>query len=584
MSSSTPPAPKRRANSTGPDSSSLRDRLASVLPHGHKFGVHHVSTPPTRTQPLCVAPPDQRPDKTYRESHFLAISIRPRDKTVTPLKRASPGADQGKAPETRKPALVFAVEVLVFTTAYQTTLFVSKADSTGYLHLLNLPKGTPSPIRQVCATFLAYLLDHRRRNHVQSVVNLFARAQAQYLFPGSVRNKGKHVLDDWGLVRWWCKTLNPLMEGLSAEPWANTKGYLLVPGLEEMETRAFIPRTTASLGNWVVGHPLEHISHYTRDFDWVPPRCLIPGYPDDPKSRFRDELDEEVSKQKQGVTAWKSVNSLDQFWEAMAFRQECSSGRLTGFIWLVFDPSQPSPNPSSGVPPAANLTTPNASFDSSLPPAMPATPPRRRVDITSYTPRSTPRKTPASPTAHSSPPPKVAGKKAKKKLSGRIVPRAPKIKTQARSYLADRPTATAYYYWPPEARADKIVDEAEYKRIVELLLHLDFSTLDKAVGSSRRWLNEIGTGEGAEGDVVGKAVIPDPLRANGAAPNTASGNVTNLTGLIRRKGVSQPGSTPEVLGGPTAVPPATTQVNVLGTNLVRKKKKDVAKIDIAQGA
>ncbi len=593
MSSATPSAPNRGATTTGPpgiSSSSLRDRLGAVLPQGHRFGVHHISTPPTRTEPLCAAPPGHRPDKTYRESHFLAVSIHPPqdNKSVAPPKRSSPGADQGKEPkepEARKRALVFAVEVLIFTTAYQTTLFVSKADSTGYLHLLNLAKGTPSPIRQVCATFLAYLLDHRRRSHVQSVVNLFARAQAQYLFPGSVRNKGKHVLDDRGLVRWWCRVLNPLVEGLSREPWAAAKGYLLVPGLEEMETRAFVPRTTASTANWVIGHPLERVSHYTRDFGAVPPRCLIPGYPDDPKSRFRDELDEEVSKQAQGIKAWRSVKSLEQFWDMMAFRQECSSGRLTGFVWLVFAPDESSTgSPGAEIPTAANLATPHASFDSSLSPSMPATPPRRRVDISSSTPRPSPLKALALPVAPTSPPPKVPKKKkkAKKKLSGRIASRAPKIKTRARNYLVDRPTATAYYYWPSEGRGDKMVDEAGYKRIVELLLHLDFSTLDKAVGSSQRWLNEVGMGDGTEGAVVGRAVLSTSLRANGVAPSTASGNVTNLTGLVRRKnpprpseaGSNQrPGSPPEVRDGPAAELP-TKPVNVLGASLVRKKQKN----------
>ncbi|KAK3291810.1 histone acetylation protein-domain-containing protein [Chaetomium fimeti] len=577
MPSSTPIGPKRGTGTTAPSiSSSLRDRLAAVLPQGHNFGIHHISTPPTPTEPLCVAPPGHRPDKTYRENHFLAVSIHPQDGSVAAPKRASPGADRAKEPVSKKQALVFAIEVLIFTTAYQTTLFVSKADSTGYLHLLNIPKGAPSPIRQVSATFLAYLLDHRRRNHVQSVVNLFARAQAQYLFPGSVRNKGKHVLDDRGLVRWWCRVLSPLMEGLSKEPWASTKGYLLVPGLEEMEMRAFIPRTTASIANWVIGHPLERTSHYTRDFDNVPPRCLIPGYPDDPKSRFRDELDEEVSKQKQGIGAWKSVRSLEQFWEMMAFRQECSSGRLTGFVWLVFDPNQPSTNPPSAGPPETKHAAPNASSGSSLPPTMPATPPRRRLDISSSTPRSSPLKAPTSPTAPPSASTKIPKKKAKKKPSGRIVPRAPKIKTHARSYLANRPTVTAYYYWPPEGRGDKMVEEAEYKRIVDLLLHLDFSTLDKTVGSSRRWLNEVGIGDGGEGDVIGKAAIPDSLRTNGTALGGTSGNVTNLTGLIRRKNAPvssetdssrQPGPTTKESAEPAA------KVNVLNANLVRKRKK-----------
>ncbi|KAL2262648.1 hypothetical protein VTK26DRAFT_573 [Humicola hyalothermophila] len=536
-------APKHGAKSAGAGSTgSLRDRLAAVLPSGHQFGVHHVSTPPTRCEPLCAAPPGQRPDKTFRESHFLAISIHHRKQsTAASLKRASPGADHTKDADATRQVLVFAIEVFIFTTAYQTSLFVSKADSTGYLHLLQLPQGSPSPIREVCATFLSYLLDNRRRSHVQSVVNLFARAQSQYLFPGSVRNKRKHVLDDWGLVRWWCKVLNPLMEGLSVESWGATKGYLLVPGLEEKEMRSFIPRTTASAANWVIGHPLERISHYTHELDSVPPRCLIPGYPDDPKSRFRDELDEEVSNRKQSIAAWKSVKTLDQFWDMMAFRQECSSGRLTGFIWLVFDPESGLGASTPRFSPAPRLSQSRASKK------------RRR---------------------------------ARKKFTGRIIPREPRVKTRVRNYLLDRPTRTRYYYWPSEGRAERIVDETEYKRIVELLLHLDFSTLDKAAGSTQRWTSELGSEPCLGQDMVtGKAAS---LRAaNGAPNNGQGGNVTNLTGLVRRKTPSQstttdsnqePGPRPQIPTGTEATSSTTKQVNLLGANLVRKKKKEVESV------
>jgi regulator of Ty1 transposition protein 109 len=313
--------------------------------------------------------------------------------------------------------------------------------------------------------------------------------------------------------------------------------------------RAFIPRTPASAQNWEIGHALERISHYARDLGRVPPRCLIPGYPDDPKSRFRDELDEEVSKQKQVIAAWKSVKSLDQFWELMAFRQECSSGRLTGFIWLVFDPPE-----SDG------------SLSESRPPVI------------------------AAPEAQ--PPSTATKKKKKKKLSGRIVPRLPKIKKHARNHHIDRrPVTTAYYYWPPEGRGDKLVWEAEYKRIVELLLHLDFSTLDKAVGSSQRWLAEVGMGGGPDGGVVvGSAVVPDSLGANGGVSSAASGKVTNLTGLVRRKDAFQtPGadasqsvvdSASKTSEASTDEPSTTKQINVLGANLVRKKKRNAEDADL----
>ncbi|KFA79906.1 hypothetical protein S40288_03736 [Stachybotrys chartarum IBT 40288] len=534
-----------------PGEDSLRKTLAEILPKDHQFGIYHLSTPPRRVDALYSAPPNERPDRTYCENHFLAVSIDASSKPDDP----------------KKPVLVLGVEIFIFTTAFSTTLFVSKADSTGYLQLLNLPKGTPSPIREVCAAFVAFLVGKRRRRDVQFVVSLFARAQAQYLFPGSSENSGKHVLDDRGLVKWWCRVLNPLLESPprgALSPWGNVKGYLVVPGLDTYETRALVPRGSTS--HWCLEHPLEHISHYTREFDWVPPRCLIPKFPDDPKSRFRDELDEEAAKSGAMRTAgsWKSVKTLDMFWEMMAYRQECSSGRMTGFIWAVFD------DVGEEKEDAAKLHTPNASFQEGMP--LPETP-KRETKFSCVTPTTTPRKLfpPKTDPANGSPTKatserkqskksKKKKKKKKKKLTGVIVPRKPKIKTAQRNYLLDRPTTTAYYYWPLAGRGDKIVDEADYKRIVELLLHLDFATLDKAAGSTRRWISEVGMGSGWGYEVMGTRAVPTQTVAAAASTGAA---VNNLSGLVKRKRTD---TTAQGEGGAT--------VNVLGAGLVRRKSKD----------
>ncbi|KAK0741396.1 histone acetylation protein-domain-containing protein [Schizothecium vesticola] len=580
MSSVAPSASRRDAKGSAGGDTSLLDKLASVLPQGYKFDVHHLSTPPTKTQALCSAPPGEKDDKTYNESHFLAISVDARHDTVAGAKRASPGADGAdgaKAAGTRQSVLVFAIEIFIFTTAYQTVFFVSKADSTGYLQLLNLPKGTRSPVREVSAAFLEYLLEHRRRKNMQTVVNLFARAQAQYLFPGSVENKGKHVLDDWGLVRWWCRVLNPLLESPGGRAWANAKGYLIVPGLEEKEMRALTPRTPASADNWVIGHPMERISHYTTEFDWIPLRCLIPRYPDDPKSRFRDELDEEAAKWKEDMGEWKSVKTPDQFWEMMAHRQECSSGRLTGFIWLVFDPKTNEAPPQI---PSQQLVTPTSSFDGS---GQPATPPRRRVDISGHTPRASPLKltqtsTPTATAAEEKAKARTKARERKKRLTGLIIPRQPRAKThqQQRDYIPNRPNTTAYYHWPPQGRGNKIVDETDYKRIVELLLHLDFSTLGKAVSSTRRWISEAAVGGRWGHEIVGRRISALVFGGGSGgsglfgekAPATKSVGAVNMlgTGLVRKKAKAEEASaeTATVKGG---------QVNMLGAGLVRKKPK-----------
>lgn len=526
-------------------SAALLDKLTHVLPKGYKFTINHLSTPPTKSDPLCSPPPGARPDRTYRESHFLAVSIdaiaKPRDRSTPPTLPSSPLVPGGSKDGPRQ-VLVLALEVFIFTTAWSTTFFVSKADSTGYLHLLHLPKGTPSPIREISSAFISYLVEERRRNSVQTVVSLFARAQNQYLFPGSVENKDKHVLDDRGLIKWWCRVLDSVMEGQGTHEdtifrpsdkqgdWESKKAYLVVPGTDTYEARAFLPRTPNASANWSLNHPLERISHFAREYDWVPPRCLVPKFPDDPKSRFRDELDLEASKsaQYEEKGLWRSVTNMDRFWEMMSFRQECSGGHMTGFHWLVLEPygwSQTNEITS----PVDSLITPSTSFDGStaLPPV---TPPRRRDGRPASTPKSSPLKIANTPGSTQQSPPKDGSpaKPKSKLLRGPIRPRLPRVKKHARNYVPDIPVTTTYYYWPPEGRGTRIVAETDYKRSVDLLMRLDFETLEQAVRSSMRWISEVGGGQKWALEVVGRRQIPQ------ASANATMG-INNMSGLVRKK-------------------------------------------------
>ncbi|VZH97406.1 unnamed protein product [Fusarium fujikuroi] len=238
--------------------------------------------------------------------------------------------------------------------------------------------------------------------------------------------------------------------------------------------------------------------------------------------------------------SWKSVKTLDMFWEMMAFRQECSSGRMTGFIWLVFDDKEPEP-------------TANESFPSTNPPSTP-----KAQRITQITPTTTPRK--LFPNKNQPDTKTKKKKKQKKKLTGPIIPRKPQIKRAKHNYLLDRPANTAYYAWPPEGRGEKIVDEATYKRIVDLLLHLDFATLNKAVGSTRRWLSE-GGGGGNWGVVVSGARETPTQTAH-----DRENGVNNLTGLVKRKRTD------------STVDESQNKVNVLADGLVKKKPKEESKV------
>ncbi|OTA99655.1 hypothetical protein M426DRAFT_324972 [Hypoxylon sp. CI-4A] len=540
-----------------PDSHPLVAELAKVLPKDRKFLTYHLSTPPLPTDPLCHPPAyssgsstateskEKRPSKplkTYCEKHFLAISI-----------------DSGKEdPTSNNQVLVLALEIYVYTTSFSTIIFVSKADSTGYLNLLNLPKGTPSPIREVTACFVAFLVANRRRPTKQLVVNLFARSQSQYLFPGSVKNPSKHVLDDRGLVRWWCRVLNSLLESDGQSDvkklWDSIHGYLIIPGLDNYETRAFLPRTSAAAANWTLGHPLENMSPYTSDPSTfgssIHPRSLIPTYPDDPKARFVEELEESAPEKAKLLKGWGSPKTLDQFWEMMAFRQECSSGRMTGFVWVVFEPSV-APKPSaSTIASATSIPTPNVSFSATLP----ITPKRRREDASLL-----------SSAGASSKPAKRTKKlqlkhKSKKVLTGPIIPRKPRVKAHKKEY--PKLVETSHFYWPENGRGQVVLDETGYKRAIEYLLYLEFGTLEQAIASTARWNKEVNMGESWTLEVVGEretAVLATSSSSGGETVN-------NLSGAIRRKRSSDD----RVADDATSSAPTA---NALDNGLIRKKAK-----------
>lgn len=312
--------------------------------------------------------------------------------------------------------------------------------------------------------------------------------------------------------------------------WESKKAYLVVPGTDTYEARAFLPRTPNAPANWSLNHPLERISHFAREYDWVPPRCLVPKFPDDPKSRFRDELDLEASKsaQYEEKGLWRSVTNMDRFWEMMSFRQECSGGHMTGFHWLVLEPHGWGQT-NDITSPVDSLITPNTSFGGSadLPPV---TPPRRRDGRPASTPKSSPLKITDTPgSTQQSPSKRDSPAKPKSKLlRGPIRPRLPRVKKHARNYVPDIPVTTTYYYWPPEGRGTRIVAETDYKRSVDLLTRLDFETLEQAVRSSMRWISEVGGGQKWALEVVGRRQIPQVS----AAPMAG---VNNMAGLIRKK-------------------------------------------------
>lgn len=581
--------------------SQLAKELAQSLPAGFTFKVYHVSTPPTKCHPLFATPPESRPEPTYCESNQLIVAI-------TSPSLARPDGVHSEI-------LIFAMEVLVYSTASLTTIFVSKADSTGYLHHLGLPREAPSPLRSIASAFLAFLSVHRRRINIKLLLSLFARAQDQYLFPGSVDNKGKHLLDDRGLIRWWCRVLDPIVRSTVSETAEDSrngikstkdslKAYLLVPGLDRQETLNILSTPMSSDRSqrdlWIIGHPLYILSGSPN----APPRCLIPRFPDDPKARFVEELDEELPEVVQGeicspskrtsIGRWKSAKTLEQFWEAMMFRQECSSGRLVGFVWVLIESREASLASAELSTAISGTSAPAAGGrdrTTDMPMLRDGSPvptqglkrarERKRDAVDRW---ATPRTAALRHNGDNGSNETTVGERLrttcrrpqrKRNLSGPIVPRQPRIK-KALPRSADEPRVqdtSPYYTWPQNSRGHVVVPTRDYTRINDFLLRLDFSDQRTAKASTARWVQEVRATAGlSEDDDWGESVTG--TKAWQRHVQTASGAVNSLSaGSIRKKRKDNVDAGGTTAAGSDDAPPT----HILSAGLIRKKPKGEAR-------
>jgi regulator of Ty1 transposition protein 109 len=496
------------------DSDALVARLTSVLPTGHDFTLHHLSAPPANCTALFSAPPGQEPEPTECEPHFLSISIE----------------DNGAIVQ------IFAVEVLIYTTRTLTTIFVSKADSTGYLSLANISKSSASPIKSVVSAFLEHLVQTKSRHDTRLVLSLFARAQDQYLFPGSIENKGKHVLDDRGLIKWWCRIFDSILQRYSPSSKVNDeasgahlgRGYLVVPGCEANEVKSFFPRPYDK-NRWLPTDPLRLLGKSLT----LPERCLIPRFPDDPKARFVIDLDDELpengpqprnSPEKNPHPGkWRSVRSIEQFWELMAFRQECAAGRLVGFLWAVFESEELRDRPDETIAEESVLPTPQATqptasaIDASgslrLSPKLPLSPLPTQIAL------------PESPT------PRPA-----------LTQDEPSVATPSGPQRQPSPL-------PAEVGSLRLPPPA-YSRVIDYLLELDYDTLEAAKDSTEKFVRK---------------VLEEESNAENVKPTRTFG--------LKLKGTNE-GQTP----GLSAAAKGTDNdcIPVLNTNLIRKKKRPAA--------
>ncbi|GBE83200.1 predicted protein [Sparassis crispa] len=266
--------------------------------------------------------------------------------------------------------LVTAIEASIYNVPVTSSgvLYISKVDSSGHATL-------PSPTTSLVRALLAFYGDPTTRpltaDHFW--IQLFARAQGQYLFPNSAEFSGKSPLTGIQLCAWWQRVLSDVATQLMAQNQQLKLGlYYVLPGLSEVEAvhslDAARTRPLATDCPWTYGHPYSQME--------IPLPCpvgktvdersslghLIPSFDDDPKSRFMDEIAHTTDSE--GVKSPKTKRpktshhpsgasrddkddeddahearhgeiervSPDEFWERMSFRQECIAGVVTAFF------------------------------------------------------------------------------------------------------------------------------------------------------------------------------------------------------------------------------------------------------------
>jgi len=225
-------------------------------------------------------------------------------------------------------------------------------------------------------------------------VQLFARSQGQYLFANSSSGGGKRVVGGLRLCGWWKGVYEDVARrilgdgvgvrdgrgrGVEGEGEGGGGGGVglsyLLPSYSESEAAGMLGAPKRALPDgvrWSYAPPCS-IPILMRTNSESSLATLIPSLPDDPRSRFLTELVSDAAppdlsprKAKREVdgkalskkereaadddeerrhahSALSRVSS-EEFWERMAFRQECSSGDVTGFFVLNVD-----------NPPSANL-------------------------------------------------------------------------------------------------------------------------------------------------------------------------------------------------------------------------------------
>lgn len=359
----------------------------STFPNSHNYKLQILKSKQRRSHSLFPhsSVKIQNKLKIYQEEILIILS----ESLDLPSSSSSEGvADDSAVVEKKAYLPILALEANIYTipTTSTSIIYISKVDTSGLPSPLS-----PSPAKTLISSYISYNLQNPPHETKRLRIHIFAKSQSQYLFPGSIENKGKKVLDDKGLLRWWKSTLSAASEDAlkngKDRVLPEIQQYYFVPGLTESESLPYVPpppptssSSTSIATPWIYSHafsltcsPLYLPSSSSNTTPIL--TDLIPAFPDDPKSRFlhslssssiscsgaKDDYDdlhlslsstsftvghgilnklEEVEKERdrerkrlcEGIEG-----GVEEWWERLAFRQECCSGVLVGFFAVVRD-------------------------------------------------------------------------------------------------------------------------------------------------------------------------------------------------------------------------------------------------------
>ncbi|KAF9481201.1 hypothetical protein BDN70DRAFT_931099 [Pholiota conissans] len=320
----------------------LRDHILEALskhPGTREFHVHALVSAPRRNYELY--PFAQPRPRVWMQDILVLLSEQPLAGSNSGTNAANGTDELPPRPSTPPPrserpprVLVSAIEAAMYIVPSTACgiLYISKVDSTGHA-------SAPSPTAALMRAVLSYFVDPATRpaparelvRHLY--VHVFARAQGQYLFSGSVDWPGKKPLTDKGLCAWWRRVLGRVAgeavakaekgKGRSGgEEKLKTKMYYILPGFAALEAEhalriaapAGAPEAALPAGlQWVYGHPYVQTDGTPLPCPQPPVQpeeesegegglkrkylhgnlnlgAIIPSFDDDPKSRFMDEI------------------------------------------------------------------------------------------------------------------------------------------------------------------------------------------------------------------------------------------------------------------------------------------------------